>query len=91
MFEVFKTNVTEKYQVEELIHQIKMDFTDYDVNFDLEDCDRILRVKTTGGPVQSSNMINLLKIRGFEAEVLPDEIPNIRFNQEKCDIDLNYN
>jgi hypothetical protein len=44
------------------------------VNFDLEDCDRILRVKNDHDSIDSIEIINLLKEFGFDAEVLRDEI-----------------
>lgn len=50
-------------------------FADYKVNFDLGDCDNILRVKSFTEPIQSSLLIHLLNDLGFTAEVLPDEVP----------------
>ena len=55
-----------------LIDRIHKTFADYKANFDLEDCDKILRVKCTTGIIQSSSLINLLKDFGFNAETLPD-------------------
>jgi hypothetical protein len=73
MVEVFKTNVRNRDQAGMLIDQIHKSFAEYRANFDLEDCDKILRVKCTTGLIQSSVLINLLKEFGFDAEVLPDE------------------
>jgi hypothetical protein len=75
MIEVFKTNVTERDQANRLVDQIHKTFMDYKANFDLEDCDRILRVKAVSGRVQPSQLIGLLKDFGFHAEVLPDDPP----------------
>lgn len=72
MIEVFKTNVREPIFAYKLVDQIHERFVDHTANFDLEDCDRILRVKCTTGPIQSSGLISLLKECGFMAEVLPD-------------------
>ena len=47
MVEVFKTNVKDRDQAKMLIDQIQKTFTDFTANFDLEDCDKILRVKST--------------------------------------------
>lgn len=83
MVEVFKTNVGEPIFAYILVDQIHQRFADYKANFDLEDCDRILRVKCTTGPVQSSGLIALLHEHGFKAEVLPDEIiPNGGFSRD---------
>jgi hypothetical protein len=73
MVEVFKTNVKDQYQADLLIDQIHKNFIGYKANFDLQDCDKILRVKSVIGLIQSSSLINLLKDFGFHAEVLPDD------------------
>ncbi len=75
MIEVFKTNVHNRQDAGMLIEQIHRSFIHYEANFDLEDCDRILRVKCLSGVIQPALLIDFLKDRGFDAEVLPDEIP----------------
>jgi hypothetical protein len=75
--EVFKTNVTHTDQARMLIDQIHRNFSDYRANFDLEDCDRILRVASHEGMVQASALVTLLKNFGFDAEVLSDDIPEL--------------
>ena len=72
MVEVFKTNVTNPDQANRLIDQIHHACREYKANFDLEDCDHILRVKSATGRIRSSFLIDLLKNAGFRAEVLPD-------------------
>ncbi|EHQ30601.1 hypothetical protein [Mucilaginibacter paludis] len=72
MVEVFKTDVSERCHANMLIAQIHQIFTDYKANFDLEDCDRILRVKCANGTVHPPCLIELLKDFGFHAELLPD-------------------
>lgn len=71
MIEVFKTNVKDRDHANMLVDQIHKTFGDYNANFDLEDCDKILRVKCATGSVQPSLLINLLEDHGFSAEVLP--------------------
>lgn len=73
MVEVFKTDVNETEHAQILLHEIGNRFTGYEVNFDLQDCDRILRVKNMNGIVDTSALIELLKGFGYNAEVLPDE------------------
>jgi hypothetical protein len=77
MVEVFKTNVKDLDHAKMLIDQIHKNFIDYKANFDLQDCDNILRVEYTSGMVQASHLIDLLKDFGFKAEVLPDDDPPI--------------
>lgn len=73
MIEVFKTNVKEASQAKMLIDQIHQNFNGHEANFDLEDCDNILRVKSRSGLIQPSIFIRFLNDFGFHAEVLPDE------------------
>lgn len=70
MIEVFKTSVTERWQANILVEQIHKQFIHYKANFDLQDCDRILRVKSISGAVQAMPLIQLLEDHGFHAEIL---------------------
>ena len=56
MIEVFKTNVKDKTQSQVLIEMIHSAFPTYKVNFDLEDCDKILRVCGITNPLQAFQM-----------------------------------
>jgi hypothetical protein len=71
--EVFKTNVADPEQAQWLVDQIERNFANCKVNFDLDDCDRILRV-VFDGKVQTDLLTDLLKNVGCIAEVLPDTI-----------------
>ena len=68
MVEVFKTNVEQPEQSKMLIHQIMSHIPNGQINFDLEDCDKILRVEAESISIQI--IIKLLKQHGFHAEVL---------------------
>lgn len=70
MIEVFKTNVKDRDHANMLVDQIHKTFGDYKANFDLEDCDKVLRVKCATGTVQPIPLINLLEGYGVRAEVL---------------------
>ena len=72
MIEVFKTDVNSRDAASRLANQIRHTFEDYQVNFDLEDCDRILRVKTGKEIIQSARIIALIESHGFHAEILSD-------------------
>ena len=71
MIEVFKTNVRQAAHAKMVIHEIHHKFKEFQANFDLEDCDHILRVKSSS-VIQSSSLVGLLAGLGFFAEVLPD-------------------
>ena len=77
MVEIFKTNVENSDQANLLISRIHEAFAGYTANFDLEDCDRILRVKSATGGMESSLLIRLLEKFGFHAEILPDDKPDL--------------
>ena len=72
MVEVFKTNVTERGQASVLLDHIHTLSEDVEANFDLEDCDNILRIKSHSGCIQPLKFIRLLNDFGYKAEVLPD-------------------
>jgi hypothetical protein len=73
MIEVFKTNVTTLEAAHMLVDQIHMTFTGYEANFDLEDCDHILRIHFAQGVIQSSLIIRLLETFKFDAEILAED------------------
>ena len=74
MIEVFKTNVRNSHHANMLMEKIHSSFPSYTANFDLADCDNILRVKSTSEAVEPMLLIDLLRQHGFHAEVLPDEV-----------------
>ena len=74
MIEVFKTNVMSHEQANMLIAQLENVFADFKINFDLDDCDRILRIESEL-TVDTAVITSFIQSMGYEAEVLPDEIP----------------
>jgi len=74
MIEIFKTNVQDRTQANNVMREIHKTFEGYEVNFDLEDCDRILRVKSSSGCIEIILLIELLSASGCIAEVLQDEL-----------------
>lgn len=63
MVEVFKTNVQTETDTNFIIAVIKRQFPTYKVNFDLEDCDKILRVE--GVDLQWRNIIDYVNCLGY--------------------------
>ncbi len=78
MIEVFKTNVENQSDADRLVSEINSHFTGHEANFDLDDCDKILRVKCQEEMAEVASVIHLLRRFGFYAEVLPD-IPCSRY------------
>ena len=68
MVEVFKTNVQEKSHSDKMVQQLLHHFPDSRISFDLEDCDKILRVE--GNQVCSVTIIKMLRESGFDCLVL---------------------
>lgn len=72
MVEVFKTDVERQSQARLLADLICLAFTGYQASFDLEDCDKILRVSYGGTAICNASVIGLLESFGYEAAVLED-------------------
>jgi len=77
MVEVFKTDVANCDDANRLIDELHENFNEHLANFDLEDCDLILRIECPNGSVNAESIIEFLNERGFEAEVLPDDLESI--------------
>ena len=73
MLEVFKTNVEQSDDARRVLDEIKNKFDSYSANFDLQDCDHILRVECRNGSVDVRALTNLMAHLGFAAEVLSDD------------------
>lgn len=70
LVEVFKTNIRDRQQADMLINAIHKNFTEYKANVDLWDCDKILRIQSATGFIQTSTLIHFLTGLGCSAEVL---------------------
>lgn len=74
MIEVFRTNVSNPEHAKILKEQLQQLFK-CEASFDLDDCDRILRVKCFSTEMRAEHIIRLLKENGFAAEILPEDYP----------------
>jgi|GEM_PF-369834 len=75
MIEVFKTNIQTPDQAAMVIARIHQTFSEYTATFDLNDCDKVLRVQCATGLIPAV-LIHLLNDLGFDAEVLPENEPD---------------
>ena len=66
--EVFKTNVTCPEIARDLVRELLSFYPEACINFDLEDCDKILRIQSQ--EVSTSGIIRFLSKKGFLCEVL---------------------
>ena len=68
MVEVFKTNVQEFSQAQKLVALLRRHFPDSKINFDLDDCDKVLRVE--GNNLRIEKVMTLVIEKGFLCTVL---------------------
>jgi hypothetical protein len=68
MVEVFKTNVQCLEDVTILAKELSSAFPCIKINFDLEDCDKVLRVE--GEDLVSNKIINMINSSGYLCQVL---------------------
>ena len=68
MVEVFKTNVQETLHADQLVAVLQKHFPAARINFDLHDCDKILRME--GHDIVPSDITTLIQAHGFNCHVL---------------------
>ena len=67
MVEVFKTNIDDRIEADRIRELLLDHLPDCKVNFDLEDCDKILRVE---GFVSAVEVIKMIREHNYQCEVL---------------------
>ena len=68
--EVYKTNVCSKEKMDSLLQLLRTKFPAIKFNFDLADCDNILRAE--GEAINNTDVITLMNSQHFFCEPLPD-------------------
>ncbi|RMA64697.1 hypothetical protein BXY75_1577 [Ulvibacter antarcticus] len=68
MVEVFKTNISQINVAESVLQDLLKHFPSSSINFDLEDCDKILRIENCLAKPES--IVLFLNRNGFECEIL---------------------
>lgn len=68
MIEIFKTNVEGRNESERIVQTLKKKFPSLKINFDLNDCDNILRVE--GNNVFIEEIISELNSKKYMCELL---------------------
>ncbi len=72
MVEVFKTNIQTEKEADFILEKLQKEFPNFKINFDLEDCDNILRMETADIVIDGAPVIDLVSRYGFKINVLPD-------------------
>jgi hypothetical protein len=70
--EVYRTNVTSRSAADWLLGQLYRYFPGWCISFDLEDCDRVLRVESPGVAIPTDFIAALLQENGYGCEPLPE-------------------
>ena len=68
MVEVFKTDVADALQSQLLEYVLSGEFSDYKVNFDLSDCDKILRIESN--KINVGKVLSIVNRLGYQCQVL---------------------
>lgn len=68
MVEIFKTNIADGAQAGLVLQRLKEQWPQYMANFDLEDCDRILRIESDS--VDHLQVVSMMQLQGYLCEVL---------------------
>jgi hypothetical protein len=68
MVEVFKTDVRSSREAKRIIQKLAEEFPKHKINFDLSDCDRILRVQ--GKDILERKIITIVAAMNHRCEVL---------------------
>lgn len=68
MIEVFKTNVEETCHAKQLVGLLLQHFPGRKINFDLHDCDKILRIE--GESFLAEKVMSLVNENGFSCLIL---------------------
>lgn len=68
--EIFKTNVQAVSDSHKVTGKLLEFFSDYQIHFDLNDCDKILRIEANS--IDKKSVIDNLESIGFTCELLED-------------------
>ncbi|HTS45635.1 MAG TPA: hypothetical protein VMH01_14650 [Puia sp.] len=68
MVEIFKTDVSKKTKAKNILSMLQKEFPHLKVNFDLGDCDKILRVE--GKIISTEKIVSLMEEQKYLCELL---------------------
>lgn len=68
--EVFKTNIESFVKAQLLLQELKKLLPHAKINFDLDDCDHILRIEALHSEIDVDQIVDYSKNMGIEIEVL---------------------
>ncbi len=68
---VYKTDVTDKSEAAAIAKYLIHEFPSCDVSFDLDDCDKVLRIESSNGSIDEQKVREILGRFYHEIETLP--------------------
>lgn len=71
MAKVFKTDVEETGRAQTIMEEIRKLIPESKPSFDLEDCDKVLRVEHSSGEIKEQDIREILTNYGHSVEILP--------------------
>ncbi len=69
---VFKTDVQDRISAVQIVSYLQRQFVQFKINFDLDDCDKILRIESRNGMIPETDIQRHIAIFGHYCEPLPD-------------------
>ena len=72
MVEIFKTSVNSKKQANKVLKTLSARLPSYCFNFDLDDCDRILRAQSSHIPIETTTIIQVVKDQDIKISLFED-------------------
>jgi hypothetical protein len=73
MVQIFKTNVDDQQLADRILKKLRSHLPVYLFNFDLEDCDRILRAESADVPVEVNDIITIVTDLHIEICLFEDD------------------
>jgi hypothetical protein len=70
--EIFKTNVSDVSEANSIAGILHDHFPLCKINFDLDDCDRILRIEGRGCDIDITSILEIVKARHYDIELIID-------------------
>ena len=68
---VYKTDVLDRSRAKAIVAALQKHFPGCDASFDLEDCDNVLRVESSGNGIDETKIRRILQEHGHQIEELP--------------------
>jgi len=70
--EIFRTNVSHASEANSITRNLRGHFPSCKINFDLDDCDRILRIEGRGCDINITSILEIVKAHHYDIELIMD-------------------